>query len=102
MECNIYAHHQIKTVFLYFLLGENGINSNLNVRFFSSSFPWLKQSLNYFYPSKGGCDESTAGLFSNWKGRFKKFFKQNKTYLHIYLYISSYREPSRCPFLKST
>lgn len=23
MECNIYAHHQI--VFLYFLLGENGI-----------------------------------------------------------------------------
>lgn len=25
MECNIYAHHQIKTVFLYFLLGENGI-----------------------------------------------------------------------------
>lgn len=34
MECNIYAHHQIKTVFLYFLLGENGINSNLNVRFF--------------------------------------------------------------------
>lgn len=24
MECNIYAHHQIKTVFLYFLLGKNG------------------------------------------------------------------------------
>lgn len=24
MECNIYAHHQIKTVFLFFLLGKNG------------------------------------------------------------------------------
>lgn len=46
MECNIYAHHQIKTVFLYFLLGENGIKQQPHRKiFFSSSFPWLKKQI---------------------------------------------------------
>lgn len=34
MECNIYAHHQIKTVFLYFLLGENGIKQQPHRKIF--------------------------------------------------------------------
>lgn len=38
MECNIYAHHQIKTVFLYFYWARMELNSNLNAMFFSSSF----------------------------------------------------------------
>lgn len=65
MECNIYAHHQIKTVFLYFLLGENGIKQQPQHKNFFQQLPMIKQSLNYFYPSKGGCGESTVGLFSN-------------------------------------
>lgn len=60
MECNIYAHHQIKTVFLYFLLGEMELNSNLNVRFFfSTSFPQLKkQILVSFILEKEGCERA--------------------------------------------
>lgn len=43
MECNIYAHHQIKTVFLYFYWVRMELNSILNVRFFfSNSFPGLE------------------------------------------------------------
>lgn len=43
MECNIYAHHQIKTVFLYFYWARMELNSNLNmIFFFSSSFLGLK------------------------------------------------------------
>lgn len=63
------------------------LNSNLNIRFFSSSFPWLKQSLNYFYPSKGGCGESTVGLFSNWKGRFEKKILNEIGHICISMYL---------------
>lgn len=42
MECNIYAHHQIKTVFLYFLLGENGIKQQPQHKMFFQQLPMIK------------------------------------------------------------
>lgn len=71
------------------------LNSNLNIRFFSSSFPWLKQSLNYFNPSKGGCDESTAGLFSKWKGRFEKKLLNEIGRICISIYLCMYLQLER-------
>lgn len=87
MECNIYAHHQIKTVFLYFLLGENGIKQQPQHKNFFQQLPMIKQSLNYFYPSKGGCGESTVGLFSNWKGRFEKKILNEIGHICISMYL---------------
>lgn len=45
MECNIYAHHQIKTVFLYFLLGENGIKQQPQHKNFFQQLPMIKSEL---------------------------------------------------------
>ena len=44
MECNIYAHHQIKTVFLYFLLGENGIKQQFQHEIFFQQLPMIKEA----------------------------------------------------------
>lgn len=44
MECNIYAHHQIKTVFLYFLLGENGIKQQFQHKIFFQQLPMIKEA----------------------------------------------------------
>jgi hypothetical protein len=46
MECNIYAHHQIKTVFLYFYWARMELNSNLNmmVFFLVASWDLMQQS----------------------------------------------------------
>lgn len=57
MECNIYAHHQIKTVFLYFLLGENGIKQQPQHTIFFLVVLMIKAK-SKFYPSKGGCERA--------------------------------------------
>lgn len=58
MECNIYAHHQIKTVFLYFLLGENGIKLQPQHKIFFLVAPMIKEAKSKFYLSKGGCERA--------------------------------------------
>lgn len=53
MECNIYAHHQIKTVFLYFLLGENGIKQQPQHKIFFQQLPMIKAVWITFIFQKG-------------------------------------------------
>lgn len=86
MECNIYAHHQIKTVFLYFYWARMELNSNLNVMFFffSSSFLGLKAA--------------------KFKLRFSQIEKQDKKTKRTYVLTYRYVSPARiiqCPLFES-